>query len=124
MLRLDVRGLRSLRPLPSANEGVPVPPKAHPSTQHVAERYGLVWMCPGEPAAGIPEIPQDTDSAYRRLNVDVELWRASATRLTDNFVDISHFPFVHTGTFDWRRKRGRRSSSDTSMTASTATATR
>ncbi len=85
--------------VPSANEGVPVPPKAHLATIHVAERYGLVWLCPGDPAAGIPEIPQDPDPTYRRLNVDVELWHASATRMTDNFLDISHFPFVHTGTF-------------------------
>jgi phenylpropionate dioxygenase-like ring-hydroxylating dioxygenase large terminal subunit len=58
-----------------------------------------VWLCPGDPADGIPEIAYDADPAYRRLNVDVERWRASATRMTDNFLDISHFPFVHTGTF-------------------------
>ena len=85
--------------VPSANEGVPVPPKAHLPIVHAAERYGLVWVCPGEPATGIPDIPHDTDSAYRRLNVEVERWQASATRMTDNFLDISHFPFVHTGTF-------------------------
>jgi phenylpropionate dioxygenase-like ring-hydroxylating dioxygenase large terminal subunit len=85
--------------VPSANPGVPIPPKAHLSTVHVAERYGLVWICPGEPATGIPDIPQDVDPAFRRLNVDVQYWRASATRMTDNFLDISHFPFVHTGTF-------------------------
>ena len=85
--------------VPSANEGVPVPPKAHLATIHAAERYGLVWLCPGEPATGIPEVPYDDDPAYRRLNVDVERWHASATRMTDNFLDISHFPFVHTGTF-------------------------
>ena len=85
--------------MPSAADGVPVPPKAHLGTVHAAERYGLVWLCPGEPAAGIPEIAYDTDARYRRLNVDVERWRASATRMTDNFLDISHFPFVHTGTF-------------------------
>jgi len=85
--------------VPSAADGVPVPPKAHLPTVHVAERYGLVWLCPGEPAVGIPEIGYDHDVRYRRLNVDVERWQASATRMTDNFLDISHFPFVHTGTF-------------------------
>ncbi len=85
--------------VPSAAPGVPVPPKAHLGTVHAAERYGLVWLCPGEPAAGIPEIAEDADPAYRRLNVDVQRWRTSATRMTDNFLDISHFPFVHTGTF-------------------------
>jgi phenylpropionate dioxygenase-like ring-hydroxylating dioxygenase large terminal subunit len=85
--------------VPSANEGVPVPPKAHLPTIHATERYGLVWLCPGEPDSGIPEIAQDADPAYRRLNVDVQRWHTSATRMTDNFLDISHFPFVHTGTF-------------------------
>ncbi len=85
--------------VPSAADGVPVPPKAHLGIVHAAERYGLVWLCPGEPAAGIPEIGYDADPRYRRLNVDVEGWQASATRMTDNFLDISHFPFVHTGTF-------------------------
>ena len=85
--------------VPSAAESLPAPPKAHLETVHVAERYGLIWLCPGEPAAGIPEIPQEEDPGYRRLNVDVQLWHSSATRMTDNFLDISHFPFVHTGTF-------------------------
>jgi phenylpropionate dioxygenase-like ring-hydroxylating dioxygenase large terminal subunit len=85
--------------VPSANEGVPVPPKAHLEVVRSQERYGLVWLCPGDPAVGIPDIPQDRDPAYRRLNVDVERWATSATRMTDNFLDISHFPFVHTGTF-------------------------
>src|SRR5262249_52433377 len=44
-------------------------------------------------------IPREDDPRYRRLNVNVELWQSSATRMTDNFLDISHFPFVHTGTF-------------------------
>jgi phenylpropionate dioxygenase-like ring-hydroxylating dioxygenase large terminal subunit len=85
--------------VPSAADGVPPPPKAHLQTIHAAERYGLVWLCPGEPVVGIPDVPYDSDPAYRRLNVDVELWDTSAPRMTDNFLDISHFPFVHTGTF-------------------------
>jgi phenylpropionate dioxygenase-like ring-hydroxylating dioxygenase large terminal subunit len=44
-------------------------------------------------------IPEDDDPAFRRLNTPVEMWRTSATRMTDNFLDITHFPFVHTGTF-------------------------
>jgi len=85
--------------VPSAAPDTPVPPKAHLATVHVAERYGLLWLCPGEPAAGIPEIPQDTDPAFRRINTPVDPWRVSATRMTDNFLDISHFPWVHRATF-------------------------
>ncbi len=85
--------------VPSSGEGRPVPPAAHLPTMHVAERYGLVWVCPGEPAARLPVIDADTDPAYRRINTGVDTWRVSAGRMTDNFLDISHFPYVHVGTF-------------------------
>ena len=85
--------------VPSAAEGVPPPPRAHLTTFHCETRYGLVWVCLGEPTAPIPGIAEEHDPAYRRINTPVEVWRTSATRMTDNFLDISHFPFVHVGTF-------------------------
>lgn len=85
--------------VPSAPPSVPVPPKAHLRPVHVVERYGLVWVCLGDPVARIPVIEVDGDPSYRRINSGVELWRTSATRMTDNFMDISHFPYVHVGTF-------------------------
>lgn len=85
--------------VPSATEGVPVPPRAHLKTYDCQERYGLVWVCLGVPAAPIPEIVQDEDPAFRRINTPVDVWKVSATRMVDNFLDITHFPYVHTGTF-------------------------
>ena len=85
--------------VPSNGPDVPVPPKAHLQTLHCVERYGLVWVCPGEPAAGIPDVPHDDDPAFRRINVEVQTWHTSALRMVDNFLDISHFPYVHVGTF-------------------------
>jgi phenylpropionate dioxygenase-like ring-hydroxylating dioxygenase large terminal subunit len=85
--------------VPSAQPGVPVPPKAHLGVIEVEERYGLVWLCPGTPAAKIPAMRWEDDPAYRRINSGVEAWSANALRMTDNFLDISHFPYVHTGTF-------------------------
>ncbi len=85
--------------IPSSGPDAAIPPKAHLAAIHAAERYGLVWLCPGTPAAGIPEICHDADPAFRRINTPVEVWRVSATRMADNFLDISHFPFVHQGTF-------------------------
>ncbi len=85
--------------VPSAADGVPVPPKGHLETIHVVERYGLVWLCLDDPVAGIPEMLADLDPAYRRINSGVDIWKTSATRMTDNFMDISHFPYVHVGTF-------------------------
>ena len=85
--------------VPSSPPGTPVPPKAHLNTVSVEERYGLVWLCPGKPLGHIPEIPQEGNPAFRRLNTPFQQWAVSATRVTDNFMDFSHFPFVHTATF-------------------------
>lgn len=85
--------------VPSSGEGTRVPPAAHLPVVSVRERYGLVWICPGEPTGSIPAIEHDDDPAFRRINTGVEVWTAAATRMVDNFLDISHFPWVHTGTF-------------------------
>ncbi len=85
--------------VPSAVEGVPPPPRAHLTPYGCEERYGLVWVCIGTPSAPIPTIAQEADPSFRRINTPVEVWRVSATRMVDNFLDISHFPYVHVGTF-------------------------
>ncbi len=85
--------------VPSSGAGRPVPPRAHLPVVRVRERYGLVWLCPGEPVADIPRMAAEDDPAYRRINSGVERWHTSVTRMTDNFLDIAHFPWVHAGTF-------------------------
>ena len=85
--------------VPSSVPGTPVPPKAHLDTINIEERYGLVWLCPGKPLGRIPEIPQEDNPEFRRLNTPFQHWAVSSTRITDNFMDFSHFPFVHTATF-------------------------
>ena len=88
--------------VPSSAENIPAPPRAHLTTYATAEKYGLVWLCIGEPVQGapdIPVIPQEDDPKFRRINTPVDVWRSSSTRMADNFLDISHFPFVHVGTF-------------------------
>jgi phenylpropionate dioxygenase-like ring-hydroxylating dioxygenase large terminal subunit len=85
--------------VPSSTGGVPVPPRAHLDAMRSEERYGLVWVCLGDPVTELPIVAEDSDPAYRRINTQVEVWRTSATRMTDNFLDITHFPFVHVGTF-------------------------
>jgi len=92
--------------VPSAQPGVPVPPRAHLAPVGATERYGLVWICPGVPREDIPKIVQEDDPSFRRLNPDVQVWQASATRMVDNFLDITHFPFVHAGTIGGDRRGG------------------
>jgi phenylpropionate dioxygenase-like ring-hydroxylating dioxygenase large terminal subunit len=65
----------------------------------VQERYGLVWICLDEPEGDLPEVKQDTDPSFRLIVEPVEVWHSAATRLVDNFNDVAHFPYVHTGTF-------------------------
>jgi phenylpropionate dioxygenase-like ring-hydroxylating dioxygenase large terminal subunit len=84
--------------VPSSGAGTPVPPKAHLAVIHAREAYGLVWLCPGEPHGDIPLISHDADPTYRRINTGVETWSCSVTRMTDNFLDIAHFGWVHRDT--------------------------
>jgi phenylpropionate dioxygenase-like ring-hydroxylating dioxygenase large terminal subunit len=85
--------------VPSSGTDATVPPAAHLPCVKVQERYGLVWMSPGDPAGDIPGIGQDDDPAFRRINSGMQTWAVSTPRMVDNFLDISHFPWVHTGTF-------------------------
>ncbi|MGI9606239.1 MAG: Rieske 2Fe-2S domain-containing protein [Acidimicrobiales bacterium] len=85
--------------VPSSGSDAPVPKSAHLACVHVREQFGLVWLCPGEPAGSIPGMRWEGDPAFRRINSGVEVWNTAATRMVDNFLDISHFPWVHVGTF-------------------------
>ncbi len=85
--------------IPSADPKFPIPKNSHLPCYQARLRYGLVWVCLGDAAIDIPEIEQDTHSSFRRINNPVDTWTVSATRMTDNFLDIAHFPWVHTGTF-------------------------
>ena len=85
--------------VPSSGPQAAIPPTAHLPCVSVEERYGLVWLCPGDPAGPLPVMPWETDPGFRRINTGVEPWAVSAPRMVDNFMDFSHFPWVHTGTF-------------------------
>ncbi len=63
----------------------------------VQERYGCVWTTLGRPNADLPSIPE-AEEADRRVVVcgSVQV-RSSGLRIVENFLDMAHFPFVHTG---------------------------
>ncbi len=85
--------------IPSNQDPTRTPPASNLNTVGAQDRYGLVWLCPGEPIGSIPVVPHEENPAFRRINTGVDVWKTSATRMADNFLDISHFPWVHTGTF-------------------------
>ncbi len=90
--------------IPSADPSMPIPRNGHLRCFHAKVRYGLLWVCLGDTPSDLPAIRQDADNQFRRINSPVETWRASAVRMTDNFLDIAHFPWVHTGTFGNRQR--------------------
>ena len=90
--------------IPSADPDFPIPDNAHLSRFNASARYGLVWVCLGDFPKELPAITQEEDKSYRRINNPVDLWRTCAMRMTDNFLDIAHFPWVHTGTFGNRQR--------------------
>lgn len=66
------------------------------------ERYGLVWVCleTDETANTQKEIPpflEWDDPNYRKFLCGEYLYRSSGFRAMENFLDVSHFPFVHEG---------------------------
>lgn len=64
----------------------------------VAEAYGLLWLAVQPPLAGFPELPEMTDPGFATGRV-VRETHVSAGVLTDNFLDVSHFSYLHAATF-------------------------
>ena len=59
-------------------------------------RFGHVWTCPGTPAHDLFTIPEADQTGRRLVDVGVVRVKCSPLRAVENFLDIAHFPFVHT----------------------------
>ncbi len=62
----------------------------------VTERYGHVWSSLGTPEKPLFDIPETEQPGRRLVDVGVVRVRCSPLRAVENFLDIAHFPFVHT----------------------------
>jgi phenylpropionate dioxygenase-like ring-hydroxylating dioxygenase large terminal subunit len=62
-------------------------------------RYGYVWVALDEPLGDIPDVPEDRDAGYRRIDQFYSKWNTAALRLMENSFDNAHFAFVHKNTF-------------------------
>ncbi|WP_408602172.1 Rieske 2Fe-2S domain-containing protein [Pseudomonas sp. PLMAX] len=64
--------------------------------RHFAEeRYGYIWVSLEKPLRPLPELPQWQDDSFRKVFAGPYLYNANALRSLENFIDASHFPFVH-----------------------------
>jgi vanillate O-demethylase monooxygenase subunit len=86
--------------IPALGDDAAIPSKARAATPAgLVERYGLVWLAPEEPVCDIPAFPEWDDPSFDRCWNEPRRTSAGAVQLTDNFLDATHLPTVHTGTF-------------------------
>ncbi|CAN7695092.1 aromatic ring-hydroxylating dioxygenase subunit alpha [Rhizobium sp. LjRoot254] len=58
--------------------------------------YGYVWTSLGVPTEDLFPIPEYAESDRRKLNAATFGVNVSAPRAIENFLDMGHFPYVHT----------------------------
>jgi phenylpropionate dioxygenase-like ring-hydroxylating dioxygenase large terminal subunit len=59
-------------------------------------RYGHVWTSLGSPVRPLFDIPEADQPGRRLVDVGLVRVKCSPLRAVENFLDIAHFPFVHT----------------------------
>lgn len=75
----------------------PIPTKARAKKFLCKERYGLVFVCLGEPKNDIYEVPEFEDSDFQTHILGPVRWKSGAARSFENFIDEAHLPWAHPG---------------------------
>ena len=88
----DSRGACTLMP---AHPKASPPRKARAITYRAREAYGMIWVSLGAPEHDVPPFPEWHDDAFRTCLAGPYEFRANPFRAVENFLDVSHFPFVH-----------------------------
>jgi phenylpropionate dioxygenase-like ring-hydroxylating dioxygenase large terminal subunit len=77
--------------------GIRVWPAGDPDlTLPMLERYGFVWTSLGQPPADVFPIPEYAETDRFNLSAGSIGVAVSAPRAIENFLDMGHFPYVHT----------------------------
>jgi phenylpropionate dioxygenase-like ring-hydroxylating dioxygenase large terminal subunit len=76
--------------------------KGKVKSYQVVEQSGLIWVCLSQAKFPVPSYPEFDDQEYRISFPNVYDWRTSTPRRLENFIDFSHFPFVHHGSIGTR----------------------
>jgi len=80
------------------------PPATHcVKTFEAREAHGLAWVRLAASEHDLPAFAAEADARLRKLNCGPYTVEASAPRIVENFLDLSHFAFVHEG---WLGARG------------------
>jgi phenylpropionate dioxygenase-like ring-hydroxylating dioxygenase large terminal subunit len=62
----------------------------------VRQRYGCLWTTLGTPATDLLPIPEADETDRRVIMCGAIAVKSSGLRIVENFLDMAHFPFVHT----------------------------
>lgn len=102
----------TVRRIPAVH-GRSIPRRARIERYAAVERAGLVWVLldpgPGgwerpEALYPLPEVPWWGDPKLRTIPISTYDWACSPARRIENFIDFSHFPWVHEGVLGDRAK--------------------
>ena len=85
--------------IPAVDPKLPIPSRAHCQPATVSELLGLVWLAPTDPITPLPEVLEHDDPAFVNCPLPPADWNASAAQMSDNFLDVGHFPYLHLSTF-------------------------
>jgi phenylpropionate dioxygenase-like ring-hydroxylating dioxygenase large terminal subunit len=83
--------------IPSLPPGRSIPRKARAVAYRAEVRYGLVWVCLGEPRQPIPTYDAWDDERMAKVLYEPFRWQANAARVVENVLDFTHLPWVHNG---------------------------
>lgn len=73
--------------------------QADPAPFAAQEASGIVWLAPERPVTERLEFAEDDDPRYPGGWLSPARTSSPAGLMADNFLDVAHFPFVHTSTF-------------------------
>lgn len=92
----DTGRLAVWRSQPDLRTGDLFTPLAVTDPLPVKNAYGYVWTSLGTPAGDIFPIPEFDEPDRRKFNAATVGVNVSAPRAIENFLDMGHFPYVHT----------------------------
>jgi len=75
----------------------PPPLKARAFPLKATERYGFIWVSIGDPPHDVPPFPEWDKAEFRKVHAGPYPYKANNLRAVENFLDVTHFPYVHGG---------------------------
>ena len=63
---------------------------------NLVQAYGFIWLCFGPPKRQLFSLPEYAEPDGRIVHCGAFGVRTSPLRAVENFLDMGHFPFVHT----------------------------